>query len=191
FYSFVQGKLDAHETDLDFIWETRGAYPKITNERNRQFNSHNVFDRIWVIEARLWELAFLSATYLSPHDMQVALRRVFPEWTPSVGAPRETDQSNGVREAIELGRHGVLFDRILFPSGTAAADAVHEHLASLDFATHAVRVSRDDLSTFTPYFEFYRVRLFCGNWEWSDLGHLTLLRRGLGTGSGSGISPFA
>jgi hypothetical protein len=36
-----------------------------------------------------------------------------------------------------------------------------------------------------------RVRLFCGNWEWSDLGHLTLLRRGLGTGSGSGISPFA
>lgn len=156
FYSFVQGKLDAHETDLDFIWETRGAYPKITNERNRQFNSHNVFDRIWVIEARLWELAFLSATYLSPHDMQVALRRVFPEWTPSVGAPRETDQSNGVREAIELGRHGVLFDRILFPSGTAAADAVHEHLASLDFATHAVRVSRDDLSTFTPYFEFYQ-----------------------------------
>ena len=36
-----------------------------------------------------------------------------------------------------------------------------------------------------------RVRLFCGNLEWSDLGHLTLLRRGLGTGSGSGISPFA
>src|SRR5690606_12770670 len=35
------------------------------------------------------------------------------------------------------------------------------------------------------------VRLFCGNLEWSDLGHLTLLRRGLGTGSGSGISPFA
>mgnify|MGYP000965711344 CR=1 FL=1 len=38
---------------------------------------------------------------------------------------------------------------------------------------------------------FVGVRLFCGNLEWSDLGHLTLLRRGLGTGSGSGISPFA
>src|SRR5690606_6040384 len=39
--------------------------------------------------------------------------------------------------------------------------------------------------------EIGRVRLFCGNLEWSDLGHLTLLRRGLETGSGSGISPFA
>lgn len=153
FFQHVRRKIDVHETDLDFIWETRGAYPAQDrrNQRNLHFDARNVFDRIWVIESRLWELAFLGATWLSLQDMTRVLKQQLRRWTPSVGG----DEA-GVNEGVALGDDEILFERVLFPSGTAAADHVHERLRERGYVPLPVRVDRRDLSTFTPYFEFYQ-----------------------------------
>jgi hypothetical protein len=140
FFKLMLHKIDVREEKLKEI-QKRGALSKAT-----------LFEYIWVFEATLWELAFLGASLLTPGEMVVALQQqpCFKPWLPSVGLSEVS-----LVETVCLG-HEQTFERIYFPSGTAAAEGVYEALWALGYGPLPLKVDPTKLSTFTPYFEFYQ-----------------------------------
>ncbi|MFB1478750.1 hypothetical protein [Corallococcus sp. RDP092CA] len=137
FMEFVQTRIDTREIKLQQI-QQQGIGDR-----------HNLFEYLWVFESTLWELALVSASCLSMADIASALRAAVPGWAPTVSLS-ETQ----LEETLKVG--GTTLQRVYFPSGTAAAEELYQILWKTEFSPFGLEVLPQELSTFTPYFEFYQ-----------------------------------
>ncbi|QRN93681.1 hypothetical protein JRI60_31470 [Archangium violaceum] len=144
FFKKIQEKIDGRRKKLAQIQanlvekEGIGAASKTT-----------LFEYLWVFESTLWEFAFLGASCLSMDTIARTLQGVFSDWTPTVGLSEDN-----LVETLSV--NGTRFQRLYFPSGTAAANTVYDALWALGFGPFTLKVDPKKLSTFTPYFEFYQ-----------------------------------
>ncbi|MFE8603268.1 hypothetical protein [Archangium violaceum] len=143
FFLHIREKIDARTMKLQEL------------RRKGISKNDTAFDYLWVFESTLWEFLFLGATCLSMRKIvdtlktQQRLKPFLDTWEPSVGL------SEGLLvEPVKIGNS--TFDRFYFPSGTAAADQLYEALWAKAIGPFAMGTNLKQLSTFTPYFEFYQ-----------------------------------
>ncbi|RKI62949.1 hypothetical protein D7X55_21525 [Corallococcus sp. AB049A] len=105
-----------------------------------------LFDKVWILESTLWEFMLLGAAFVPIADLieLVRQRRLTPAVAPT---PNLT-------EDIHLGE-APTFTRVFFPTGTAAALGLQEHLLEKKCPHLKENFAKSELNPFKPYFEFY------------------------------------
>ncbi|MEM9488814.1 MAG: hypothetical protein AAGC55_06700, partial [Myxococcota bacterium] len=152
FFVFILRKIEIRRNKLEVI----RTYPtsKFAKSNGSAGVDKNLFDRIWVIESSLWEFALLAASCLSCAEIAASIAKLnlagsSAPWQSSVST------NSGLQDRVSI-NGSAAFDRYYFSSGTAAADALYEHLKALGIAPYTIKADRKKLSTYTPYFEFYQ-----------------------------------
>ncbi|MFT3770615.1 MAG: Ulp1 family isopeptidase [Minicystis sp.] len=138
FFDFVQSRIDTREVKLRML------------HKGTVMGDADLFEYLWVFESSLWELCMVGASCLSLRDLQGTLSNVFPRW-----APTTTTSETELGETVWLGSSDALA-RYFFASGSSAAHGLFETLWALGYGPVTLKVDPEQLSTFTPYFEFYQ-----------------------------------
>lgn len=154
FTAFIRDKIQKR---LDKVDEVRKPVPVGLTRTKLTDDSMLLFDKLWVLESTLWEYALIGASGLSLQNLKASLLDVDGGWQPSlfVSDSADTVADSWLQDKVLCNE--MLMTRTLFPSGSAAAVTLNKVLKdSCNIPELKVKVDRNALSTFTPYFEFYQ-----------------------------------
>ena len=154
FICYVKNKVARRVNRL--LTMTSGSILKPVKALDCESQDHDsaAFDKIWVIDANLWELLMLLASGMTLPQLKENLSLIDNQWQTNLYVAKEPESVADVQLQDELfcGEQG--FIRTLFCSGTSAATGISEALKSLLNPVKTLKVSVDNqwLSTFSPHF---------------------------------------
>lgn len=143
FFSRLRTKISKRKDKLRLVLGSGG---KLVTESGLEAST--LFDKVWVLESTLWEFMFLGASLLSMDDIIKHITRDLA-YTPAMGASEDA-----LVEAVMMSELDG-FARVLFPSGTSAAEQLHALLGEAGYPHITESLDAKQLSAFRPYFEFY------------------------------------
>lgn len=154
FISYIKGKVVRRINKLNDTLDGSALKPVKVLDSKHQVGDTAAFDKVWVVDANLWELLMLLASGMTLPQLARTLRLIDNQWQPNLFVAQTPDTVADVQLQDELQCDKQTLIRTLFCSGTSAAIGVSESLKSLLNPVKTLKVTIDNqwLSTFSPYF---------------------------------------